>query len=337
MTTQCLHIMVLMDAAEILPEDPEFHAEPTKPTTEYHVVQGLRELGHTVSIQGVGADLPEIIEGLTEKQPDLVFNLTEQFGGDRSYDKNITAVLELLDIPFTGTGTMGMIFCRDKRLCKEMLRPHKIRVPSFISFPLNKRIHVPKNLHYPFIIKPALQDGSEGIANSSIVSTPQAMEERVTFVHERFDQPAVAEEYIEGRELYVSVLGNKRLSVLPIRECFFPSEEEEGPSLLTYKVKWDDDYREKWNITFGYAELNSEILKKIQRTCKRACKILHLQDFARVDLRLTPDNRIVILEANPNPDIAYGEEVAEAAEKAGISYEQLLDRIIRSALARYKD
>lgn len=325
------HITVLVDAAEIPPHDPNFE-ETDKAITEYHVIQTLREMGHTVTIRGFAGPLEEIIEQFTEQKPDLVFNLTEQFEGDRLFDKNIAGFLELLRLPYTGTGPLGLMLCRDKLLCKQLLSHHKIRVPAFFSFPLGKKTRIPKNIHYPLVIKPAFEDGSEGIAQASVVTGPQGLQERIEFVHDRFAQPVVAEEYIEGREFYVGILGNQRLTVLPTRECVFPSEE--GPSLLTYRVKWNKEYRKKWNIEFTNAEVDESIQKKINRICKKVYRILHLQDYGRIDLRLTPENKIVVLEVNPNPDVAYGEEVAEAAEKAGMNYEQFLDRIIFLALKR---
>jgi D-alanine-D-alanine ligase len=336
MSKKRYHITALIDEAEILPEDPNFEGTPPEPMTEYHVIQALRELGHTVSVQGVGSDLPAIVNRLTELSPDLIFNMTEQFAGDRRHDKNITSLLELLGIPFTGTGSLGMLLCRDKRLSKEILSWHKVRVPAFAAFGPGEKVRLPKHLPFPMIVKPALQDGSVGIANASVVYSEHSLLERIAFVHEHFRQPALAEEFIEGREFYVSVLGNRRLQVLPPRECFFPTEEGQGPMLLTYKVKWDTEYREKWNISFGFADLEEEVWKRIQRVSKRVFQILHLRDFARLDMRLAPDGRLVILEVNPNPDIAYGEEVAEAAEKAGIRYEALLDRIVKLAMRRYE-
>jgi D-alanine-D-alanine ligase len=154
-------------------------------------------------------------------------------------------------------------------------------------------------------------------------------------VHGRWNQPVIAEEYVEGREFYVTVLGNGRLTVLPPRECFFDSEAGQGPELVTYRVKWNTKYREKWKIRFGFAQLDERLGAAVERVCKKVYRVLELRDYARIDLRLTPENRIVVLEANPNPDLAYGEEVAEAAEKAGISYEALINRIIAIALRRY--
>jgi len=306
-----LSIVVLVDPATVPPDDPQFRNPPETPITEYHVCEALRLLGHRVSILAADYDVAAVITRLTEQDPDLVFNLTEQFCGDRRLDKNIAALLELLDIPFTGAGAMGLLLCRDKRLCKQLLTLHKIRVPHFVSLPYNRAVRIPKSLPYPLVVKPAFEDSSEGLSNASIVYDADALQQRVAFIHERWKQAVIAEEYIEGRELYVTVIGNRRLTVLPPRECFFNAGGDEGP-------------------------IEPAVFKNIERISKRAYRVLQLQDYGRIDLRLTPDNKLVILEANPNPDIAYGEEVAEAAHKAGIEYEPLIDKIIRLALRRYK-
>lgn len=326
----------MVDAAEITSEDPNFEVHPEVPTTEYHVIDALRDLGYEVSILGAVSDIGIIANTLTEKKPDLIFNLTEAFEGDRQMDKNIAALLEMIGVPFTGAGAAGLMLCRDKRLCKQLLSLHKIRVPHFYSLPLGRKVPFAKTIHYPLVVKPALEDSSEGISNASLVNNVAELQERTQYMHERWQQPAIAEEYIEGRELYVSILGNKRLTVLPPRECSFESEDGTGPQLATYRVKWNEQYRKKWNIKFGFAELDQKILKNIGHVCKKVFRVLQLRDYGRIDLRLTHDNKVVILEANPNPDLAYGEEVAEAADKSGLTYEQLIDRIINLALRRYE-
>jgi D-alanine-D-alanine ligase len=331
-----LNITALVDKWTIPSNDPDFRLEPKMPTTEYHVIQTLRELGHNVSIMGVEDDITIVVTTLSEGKPDLVFNLTEQLGGDRRMDMHIAAALEMLDIPFTGSGPAGLMLSRDKGLCKQLLTSHRIRVPGFTSIAQNQKVRIPKSLHYPLVVKPALEDSSEGISNASLVTSESALLERVNFVHEGWEQPVIVEEYIEGREFYVGIIGNKHLTVLPIRECFFDFESSNGPQLATYRVKWNPKYRQKWNIKFGFAELDADIVKNIERVCKRAYRLLRIRDYGRIDLRLTPENKLVVLETNPNPDIAYGEEVAEAAEKAGISYEELIERIIRLALRRYQ-
>ena len=330
-----LNITVLVDIGEILPEDPEFYGENGQQSTEHHVIGALRNLGHNVSILGSMGNIEETIVQLKQQEPDLVFNLTEHLGGDRKFDKNIAALLEMLEMPFTGAGSTGLLLSRDKRLCKQLLSLHRISVPRFISLPLNKAIRLPKKLHFPLVVKPALEDSSEGISNASIVWKEEALIERVKFVHDGWKQAAIAEEYIEGRELYVSILGNKRLYVLPARECSFNVEQDKGPCLATYRVKWNAEYREKWGIKFGFAELETPLIKKIERVCKKVYKVLNLRDYGRIDIRITSDNKIYILEANSNPDLAYGEEVAESAEHCGISYESLINRIVNTASRRY--
>ena len=329
-----LNITVLVDDAEISAGDPDFLTAPEEPGTEYHVIGALRALGHNVSILGAVENIEVMFANLKGQNPDLVFNLTEHLGGDRRFDKNITALLEMSEIPFTGTGSTGLLLSRDKRLCKQLLSLHKIRVPRFISLPRNKTVRLSKTIDLPLVVKPVFEDSSEGISNASIVESEDKLKERAQFVHERLGQAALAEEYIEGRELYVSILGNKRLVVLPIRECYFNFEGNKGPCLATYRVKWNEEYRKKWDIKFDFAKLETPVVKNIERICKKAYRVLQLRDYGRIDIRLTADKKIFVLEANCNPDLAYGEEVAESAEKMGISYESFIGRILNMALRR---
>lgn len=332
-----LNITALADSWTILANDPDFREKPEKPSTEYHVIRTLRELGHNVSVLGCDEDnITKVITTLGKEKPNLVFNLTEALGGNRCMDMNIAAVLEMLGIPFTGSGPAGLMLCRDKGLCKQMLATHRIRIPRFVSIAPRQKVRIPKSLHYPLVVKPAFEDSSEGISNASIVNNETSLLERIKFVHEGWDQPAIAEEYIEGRELYVGIIGNKRLTVLPIRECFFDSDNPEGPQITTYRVKWNAEYRKKWGIKFGFAKLEAAIVKNIERICKKVYRLLQIRDYGRIDIRLTPENRLVVLEVNPNADIAYGEEIAEAAEKAGIQYEKLIDRVVNLAMRRYQ-
>lgn len=330
-------ITVMMDAACIEADDPDFVAQHGEPTTEFHVVSTLRDLGYEVSILGVHDDAGAVVDGLRKQSPDLVFNLTEEFRGDRRQDRNLAALLELLGVPFTGSGALGLSLCRNKSLCKQLLNLHHIRVPGFVVIPARKFLRLPADLNYPLVVKPVYEDGSVGISNASRVMTPAALAERARLVHERWRQPAIAEEYIEGRELYVTVLGNERRRVLPPREFFRDPDNGDGPLMATYRVKWDDAYQEKWNIRFGFAMLDEALTVKLNRICKRTCRILQVHDYARIDLRITPGGRIYILEVNPNPDIAYGEEVAESAERAGIAYPALLQKIVRMAMRRHAE
>jgi D-alanine-D-alanine ligase len=330
-----LKLTVLVDEASVSQDNPQLLDAPSEQTTEYHVAQACRELGHDVSVVRVGTDVGPFLAELSERQPDLVFNLTEEFRGDRKQDKNIAALLELIGLPFTGTGPTGLMLCRNKGLCKQLLSHHHVRVPGFAVLPPGRRIRVPKSLRYPVVVKPTFEDGSDGISNASLVKDEAQLSERVRLVHTRWHQPAIAEEYIDGRELYIGVTGNARLSVLPAREVVFTRNEGNGPVLATYRVKWDEAYRRRWGIEFRDARLEPDVLARVERACRTAYRVLQLRDYGRIDLRVTPENRIVILEVNANPDIAYGEEVAEAAERSGIPYNSLIDRILRFALKRY--
>lgn len=334
--TRKLSITALVDEGEISVDDPDFSRPVESIQTEYHVIGALRELGHSVSVVGAGEDIDTMVKALTSDKPDLVFNLTEHIGGERQHDKNIAALLEMIQIPFTGAGVSGLLLTRDKGLCKRLLSSHRIHVPGFALLPPGKMIRISKKLHYPLVVKPAMEDSSEGISNASVVANEGELMERVRFVHEGWKQPAIAEEYIQGRELYVTVLGNSRLVVLPVRECIFNLEAGKGPYLATHRVKFNREYREKWGIEFGFAELETSTFKHIERVCKKVYKVLQIRDYGRIDLRLTEDDKVVILEANANPDLAYGEEIAESAEKAGISYINFIDRILKTALRRYR-
>ncbi len=332
-----LHIMVLVDALTIPDADPEFKEKPETTNMEYNVVRALRQLGHEVKILGISDQIAPLVESLNHSHPDLVFNLVEVFRDERRFDANIAGLLELAGVAFTGTGSTGLMICRNKGLCKQVLSTRKIRVPGYHVFPIGHKIKLTKSLHLPLVVKPLFADGSEGISNASLVKTDKELVERVSWVHEQMHQPAIAEEYIEGREFYIGVLGNGKLSVLPPYELFFGKEEDGGPVMATYRVKWNKKYQDKWNIRFGLTEVEENVHKNISRVCRKVFKLLQLQDYARIDLRLTPENKVVILEANPNPDISDGEEIAEAAKKIGISYKLLIERIIEMALARHRN
>lgn len=324
-------ITVLIDSATVPDKDRQFLKHTQKPTTEYYVIQTIRKLGHNVTIIPVDS-LKTLAKQLKEQKSGLVFNLTEEFKGDRRKDIVITSLLENLKIPFTGAGTAGLTICRDKILSKQILSQHQIKVPDFLLFPRGKTVKIPQNIRFPMVVKPAFEDGSEGISNASVVNNVQALKKRVKFVTKKWKQAAIAEEFIKGRELYVGIIGNKKPIVLPIRECIF--NKTSGPCLATYRVKWNEKYRKKWNVRFGFAKLDKEITGKICETCKKAYKLLHLRDYGRIDLRLTPGGKVVILEVNANPDVAKGEDLAEAAKKAGIPYKKFIERIILEAKAR---
>ena len=336
MSKKTYKIAVLVDDATVPDKDGQFVGTPEIMTTEYCVVQAVRRLGYEANAVAVGEDIIAVANELRRQSPELIFNLTEEFAGDRRNDKNIAAMLELLAIPFTGTGANGLMLCRDKMLCKYILAHHRIKVPNFMFFPPGKTIRPPKSIRFPLVVKPAFEDGSEGIANASVVNDIDSLRQRIEFVTGKWNQDAIAEEYIAGREFYVGIIGNKKLTALPIRECIFNNKDAHSPCLATYRVKWDKEYREKWNVNYGFAELDVATTKKIYQICKRAYGLLQLRDYGRIDLRLTEDGKIVIIEVNPNPDVAFGEDLSQSAEKAGLSYDTFIEHIIHDAIGRYR-
>lgn len=314
--------------------DKKYHEDQS---TEFHIVKALKELGHEVSIVGVWDEVEPVVQKIKELKPDVVFNLTEQFRNNRMLDRDIAGLLELLNVPFTGAGPAGLMLSRNKAICKQILSTRKIRVPGFFTILPGKKVRAPRNIHFPLVVKPLYEDASEGISNASLVKNIEELTARSQWVHETFKQPVIAEEFIEGRELYVSIVGNKRLKVLPFRELHFDNTDNNGPVMATSRVKWNEKYQKKWNIKFGFGEnIDEKVAARIARVCKKVFRLLHIHDYGRVDLRLTPDNRIFILEANCNPDLHYFEEVAESARKIDISFPQLINRILYSALKRYR-
>ncbi len=333
-----LSVTVLLDDATLPIGETADTPYLEKQSTEFHIVKVLRELGHIVTIVGVFDEVEPIIHKIKEYKPDIVFNLTEQFRNNRWLDKNVAGLIEMLSIPFTGTGATGLLLSRNKAICKQILSTRRIRVPGFFTIHPGKKVRVPRNVHFPIVVKPLFEDASEGISNASLVKNIEELTARSKWVHETFNQPVIAEEYIDGRELYVSVIGNKRLKVLPFRELFLNAPDNSGPVMATSRVKFNVKYQKKWNIKFGFAEnVEDKVIARISRVCKKVCRLMYLKDYGRVDLRLTSDNRIFILEANANPDLHYNEEVAKSARKVDISYPKLINTILFSALRRHRE
>lgn len=328
---------LLVDTEAVPHENPQLEIphEDVVTEVEFHIAEHFRLQGIHAEIVPVTHDLRELITQLEALKPDLVFNLTEHFNGERSKDLHIASLLELLHLPYTGCSPVGLAVNRDKAMCKRILGYHRIAVPDFFTVHPGQR-RMPAKLNFPRIVKPALEDGSDGISLASVVYNRKDMLQRIQQLHERMRSPVICEAFIEGRELYVSVLGNQRLTVLPPRELCFPSDRG-GPMIATQKVKQDEAYRDKWGIEYGPADVSPELMRRLSRVCKKVFHLLQLRDYGRIDLRLTPQGNIYVLEANPNPDLTDGDEVAESAKQAGISYEDLIDRIVHQALKRSVD
>ena len=331
-----MNILMLTDEEVVTAEDPTLSSDTIEKNAEmeYHVARGLRALGHEVDVMPFGPDVGANVEALRSHNPELVFNLTEWFKGNRRMDTNIAALLDLLQMPYTGAGPIGLMLCRDKAACKSILRHHRIRLPHFITIPPGRR-KPGARMVYPAIVKPLYEDGSDGISLASIVQDEAALIERVRMIHEKRGQPALCEAFIAGREIYVGIIGNERLRAFPPREVLFGRTDDGGPGIATARVKWDEAYRKKWDIRYVHAELEPDLERKIIRVCKRIYRYMQIRDYGRIDLRITPENDIEFLEANPNPNLAPDDELAEAAQKAGLSLPDLLDQIVKLAVRRY--
>jgi D-alanine-D-alanine ligase len=331
-----LRVLVLMHEDLVPPASIEgLSAKEIAPyKSEYDVSAGLQNIGHEVRPLGLSSDLGVLRTAIAEWQPDIMFNLLEEFHGVAVYDQHVVGYLELMRKPYTGCNPRGLMLAHDKALTKEILSYHRIRVPEFAVFPRNKVVKRPKRLKFPLLVKSVSEEGSVGIAQASVVYNDEKLTERVEFIHAQTSTDAIAEEYIEGRELYVGVMGNQRLDIFPTWEMFFRNMPEDTVRIATEKVKWDHEYQKKHGIDTGPAEkLDPAVAEQIARICKRVYRILSLSGYARMDLRLSADGRVYVLEANPNPNLEYGEDFSESAEKAGVSYEKLLLRSLSLGLS----
>lgn len=332
-----LRILVLMHPSLVPPDSlkgqpPE---EVHRWKTEYGVVSTLRKIGHEVRALGVQDELNPIRVAAEEWEPDVVFNLLEEFYGLSDFDSHVVSYLELLKLKYTGCNPRGLFLARSKVITKKIAAYHRVRAPEFFVVPLGQKPRRPRSLQFPLFVKSATEESSLGIAQASLVDTDERLAERVRFVHESIGTDALVEQYIEGRELYVSAIGNERVRVLPVWELDFGSLTETGEAIATEKVKHSLEYQKKHSIDARRAEgLDPALVRLIERTTRRVYRMLELDGYARVDYRLTPKGELYLLEANPNPEIAEKEEFASAALAAGIRYRQLLQRMVSLALAR---
>ena len=328
-------VLALVDENLVPPDDARGHDLATAPwKTEFDVVHTLREAGHEVLPVGVGSELGVIRKAIHDLQPTIAFNLLEAFAEVATWDQNVVAYLELMRVPYTGCNSRGLLLARDKSLTKKILAYHRVPAPDFVVVPRGKAIRRPRRLRFPLIVKSLTLDASIGISQASVVEDDDKLQERVRFIHDSIETHAIVEEYVEGRELYVGILGNQRLQVLPTWELDFSGLPEEARPIATERLKWSMSYQKKHGITTGPAkDLPEPLARRIASLCTRASRSLMLSGYARIDLRLADDGRIVVLEANPNPQLAKGEDFADAAAKAGIAYESLLERIMALGLA----
>ncbi|MEX2661983.1 MAG: hypothetical protein WD227_08635 [Vicinamibacterales bacterium] len=328
-----LRVAVLMHDYLVPPDDVSGHdlmAVPWK--TEYDVLTTLREMGHNVRPVGIKDDLTVIRRAVEEFKPHIAFNMMENFHEIGAFDHNIVSYLELLRVPYTGCNPRGLMLARDKALSKTLLAYHRIPATEFAVVRVGRKPRRPKRLAFPLIVKSLTQEASIGISQASVVHDDEKMRERVEFIHSSVGTDAIIERYIEGRELYVGILGNQRLRVFPVWELHFTKMPDDVHRIATERVKWSVKYQRKYGIKTQAAKLPDDVAAGIQRLCKRVYRTLDLSGYARIDLRMDAGGRVFVMEANPNPQLAYGEDFAESAERAGMDYDALLQQILLAGL-----
>lgn len=300
--------------------------------TEYDVVSTLKGMGHEVQPLGLYDDLGVISTAIQDFTPHICFNLLEEFHGYPLYDQHVVSFLELMKQPYTGCNPRGLTLAHDKALSKMVLSYHRIQVPRFIVFPMNRKVVRPRRLKFPLLVKSVSEEGSVGIARASVVYDDDKLAERVEFIHRQTNTHALVEQYIAGREIYVGVIGNRRVQTYTPWELVMPNLPEGAPNIATLKVKWDPAYQEKIGLVTQAADLSPELTKRIERLSKRIYNLLFLSGYARLDYRLTEEGELYLLEANPNPNIANGDDFAESAAHSGIPYDALLQKILSLGL-----
>jgi D-alanine-D-alanine ligase len=335
-----LRIAVLVHHELVPPAEPADDSDPYKVLrkTEDDVVFTLRAMGHEVEAIGISNDLGVIDVALQDRRPHVAFNLLEEFDGYPLFDQHVVSYLELRRLPYTGCNPLGLTLTHDKALTKKILHYHRIDVPGFAVFPVGLKVKRPARLDFPLFVKSLIDEGSLGISQASLVDTDEKLSERVEFIHRTSGKHAIAEQFIDGKEIYVSVIGNRNLQVYTPWELDMENWRGDMPKIATSNVKWNAAYQEKIGVVTKPAvfsedaERNDELSGKLQRLSKRIYRILDLSGYARLDYRVAADGRMYLLEANPNPQIARGEDFADSAAHCGVSYERLLQKIVTLGL-----
>ena len=330
-----LRILVLL-SQELMPPDaiPDGVEKEKQPwRTEYDVISSLKSIGHEVLPVGLRSDLEVIAKAREEHKPQIAFNLLEDFEGRALYDQHVVSYLELIKQPYTGCNPRGLTIAHDKALTKKILSYHRILVPGFAVFPIGQKVVRPRRLRFPLFVKSLVEEGSVGISQASVVSDDQKLAERVDFIHRQTNSHALAEQYIEGREIYVGVIGNRKLQTYTPWELMINNLPEGSLNIATGRLKWNPDYQKKVGLVTKPADLSPELQRKILLLSKRIYRHLCLSGYARLDYRVTRDEECYLLEANPNPQIAKNEDFSDSAAHCGVSYPQLLHKIITLGLS----
>jgi D-alanine-D-alanine ligase len=335
-----LKIIVLYDRVLVDEDEPQTSGDKApvvraldKKEVEEEVAEALAKLGHEPVLYELDGTQKSLL-GLARVDCDLMFNLAESFADDDTSDFKIAAYLELLGKKFTGSGSHGLMLAQDKAVAKKIFAFHGIHTPTFAKC-YRGRLDFSHDLHFPVIVKPAREDGSIGIEFSAVVSSIRELMERMDWLHANFDSPVLIEEYIEGREMYVGIIGNDKPEPLAIVELDLSKLPEGTPRIAAAEVKWGKGTRAYRDTKSAVAtDLEEETVQLLQQTAIAAFQAVELRDYARVDMRLQPDGRVQVIEVNPNPWLASRAEFAMAARKSGRTYTQLVEEILELAIAR---
>ncbi|HTO89737.1 MAG TPA: ATP-grasp domain-containing protein [Candidatus Sulfotelmatobacter sp.] len=300
------------------------------------VYEALKKVGHNPVFLRLDGTAESLVE-LAQSESDLIFNLVESFGGDDSHDSRVAGYLELLNRKFTGSGAHGLYLAQDKALAKKIFAFHGIHTPYFATVYRGRTEHS-HDIQFPVIVKPAREDGSIGIQFGAVCGSIKELMDRIDYIHAEFDSPALIEEYIEGRELYVAVLGNEKPEALPIVELDLSKLPKGTPKIAGSEVKWEEDTEAyKKTKAFLPEDLDEGLAARIQDVAVQAYQALQLRDYGRIDFRLASDETLHVLEVNPNPYLLPSAEFSMAAKKSGRSYADLIGEIADLAMARYSN
>jgi len=299
---------------------------------QYDVMSHLKKLNFDVQALGLSHDLKPLQDCIQGFDPHIVFNLIYEFAGESIFDQNIIAYLELLGVPFTGSNPRSLMLARDKGVTKKILTYHNVPTPNFLVYEKGQPIAQTQALRFPVIVKCLTEDASLGISLASLVTSEDKLVERVQNIHERYNCHAIAEEFIDGREISVGVIGNGKLTSLPPWELVFENSLSPEREFYHGYAKWNNAYRARKGIRSKKAELDKKTERAISQLAKKSYQALGLKGYARIDFRLNAKGELFVIEANPSPDLSRTEDFAMAAQEHGIDYETLIGRIVHLGL-----
>jgi D-alanine-D-alanine ligase len=327
------HRVLVLVHHELVPKEDVSAAEVSPEwQMEWDVVTTLRKRSHELLVIGVHDDLTPIRRAIEEFHPTIVFNLLEAFADIGVFDQNVVSYLELLRAPYTGCNPRGLTLARDKSLARKLLAYHRIPSPDFTVVPVNRKPILPKRLTFPLIVKSLTYESSVGISQASVVANEDQLVKRVKYIHEAIHTAAIVEQFIDGRELYVGVLGNHRLRVLPVWEMSFAKMSGDHWHIATERVKWNVKYQRRHGIDTAAAQLSENQAAEVQHLARRAYRALDLTGYARIDFRMDASGKAYVIEANANPQLAALEDFAQSAELSKLPYPKLLERIMALGL-----